>query len=202
MGTQAHTLARAYLQGHQGWVRRLIGQYAPEHPLRMSFMAWYVWSVQHELAPLFTERLVVSRKERYAGRLDYYGWVTWEIDKKMVRRLDVLDWKTSNALRKNMELQPPAYRQPLVDEGRRVDGCAIVRFGTKQPGVHNKTVVRDLADRQDLLYERFLDAKRLFDWLRRYPKAPKKPLETLSTKTAQKGRHSGLKGALAMKGWQ
>jgi len=136
------------------------------------YESFKLWAKERNFTPIANEVAVWSDKHGYKGTLDCIGYVDG--------RLELIDWKTSNAIQKGYRLQTTAYWSALretwtIDETRfnpfELQGIRIVRFG----GRSNKdTQIKDLVKYEELIidgqetidedFDAFLAAKKLYDW--------------------------------------
>ena len=86
--------------------------------------AFLDWLHSHQVDPINTERMVLSRRWYYAGTVDFFGRIDEE--------LCVLDFKTSSGFYIEMPLQLAAYAIALEEElGLKIDKGLIVRLDKK-----------------------------------------------------------------------
>ena len=98
-----------------------------------------------------TEEKVYNREHKYAGTVDAVG--------RIGGNLCVMDFKTSNAIRKEYYLQVSAYAKAIEDiYGEPVDVCYILRFD-KKSGEFQEKAVDPYAH-----WDAFLAAKQLHHW--------------------------------------
>lgn len=112
------------------------------------------WLEQHDIRPLHVEKKLYSRKYGYAGTVDFVGL----IDGKMF----VADFKTSNSIYPEMQLQTAAYAMALREEypDLKIDARAIIRF-SKEDGSFEFCELPNQQVRDELA---FLSALSLHQW--------------------------------------
>lgn len=97
--------------------------------------AFLMWSVAHNVRWIMAERVVYSRKYKYAGTLDGLARVDSCSDplccnRVFKDRLSIVDHKTSNGLYLEYKLQTAAYWQAISEElGLNIEDRWINRFG-------------------------------------------------------------------------
>lgn len=115
-----------------------------------------------------TEKAVYSHDYKYAGTLDWEGFVTEKGERKLVR----IDWKTSNYFYPEYDLQLSAYEMAEREDGKpSADELWVVRFGTQTKrgySIHKVTV-----EKMEFHFETFLMFNNM--WRRLNPTA--KPFE-------------------------
>lgn len=122
IGSQVHRMVEWWLRKNHGQ------QVGPEPPLSpdaaVAFVKFEEWAIGQHLIPGFLEVPVWSVKYRYAGTLDFYGWLR--------KTPVVLDWKTSSAVYLEHHLQVASYMHALRELKQGVPKTAfIVRFPKK-----------------------------------------------------------------------
>ncbi len=116
-GTQAHTLIEDIIQGVEPEIPPEMG------PVVENFTAWR-WNAGLDIR--FTETMVHSAKYRYAGTMDAVAYRNGKVV--------ALDWKTSNGLYPEYDLQVAAYAKALEEmTGEPVSEAWAVRFGKTKP---------------------------------------------------------------------
>lgn len=159
IGSQVHAMVEWWLRKNHGQV---VG---PEPPLSpeaaVAFVKFEEWAISEKLVPGYLEVPVWSVKYKYAGTLDFYGWLG--------RTPVVLDWKTSSGIFPEYHLQVASYMQALREMKQGQPKTAfIVRF-PKKPGEAMEIVeVVDWKAR----FKEFLKVRAMFDvwyaWERAY----------------------------------
>lgn len=101
------------------------------------FIAFENWAVKYKPETIWAEKAVVSHEHKYAGTLDWFGWITPPAKKgaKPKRQLAYIDWKTSNNLWVEYDIQLCAYERAAIEMGNKeADILAVVQLGnnTKQ----------------------------------------------------------------------
>lgn len=110
------TIVHSYVQGK---AENLDPTYIePEY--RPYYEAFLKFLKDHELAPIFQERTVHNHHWKYAGRLDFYGY----LDGIPV----LIDFKTSKSLRAEYGLQLAAYKECLTNLGYPVQATYILHL--------------------------------------------------------------------------
>lgn len=176
VGSNVHALIRWSLTHKPVDISRL----EPSNLIRIGYQAWEIWATRHLLRPILAEQYLLHPGYLYAGTMDFYGWVSTCDNPKCcgvagIERLEVIDWKTSKSLRKKEQMQVPAYANVLMAHGFPVNGVRLLRIGNVDPdGELLGTQSKDLTDQFDFLFQRFLDAKRLFEWMKTPPRSTPK----------------------------
>jgi hypothetical protein len=148
------------------WLRKNHGQVVgPEPPLSadaaVAFVTFEEWATGEKLVPGFLEQPVWSVKYRYAGTLDFYGWLG--------RVPVVLDWKTSSAVFPEHHLQVASYMHALREMRQGQPKTSfIVRFPKRAGEAMEIVEVMDWRQR----FREFLKVRAMFDvwyaWERAY----------------------------------
>lgn len=162
IGSQVHALIEWTLKGE------LCHKVGPSPRIsdkaQWAFMAWEDWRKKVELKPIFVEQTVWSKEWGYAGTLDLLA----EVEGK----LTVLDWKTGKAVYDESYLQNAAYRRAIreMKHGDPLQGI-IVRLPKVEtdPEFEAVTVPFD----EDWLFQRFINAMRLWEAMREMENARK-----------------------------
>ena len=116
-----------------------------------SINAFREWVKETKIEWVSTEEKVYNREHKYAGTVDAVG--------RIGGNLCVMDFKTSNAIRKEYYLQVSAYAKAIEDiYGEPVDVCYILRFD-KKSGEFQEKAVDPYAH-----WDAFLAAKQLHHW--------------------------------------
>lgn len=127
LGTAVHALVEYE-------VRVMLGEKpkAPDVPdeARYIFSGWEEWAKAAEFEPVAAEFQVYSRNHLpYAGTPDVLGWARPLVGgKRGERALLLIDWKTSNGLYYEHNIQNAAYRAALIEMGvlgAPVDGLLV-----------------------------------------------------------------------------
>ena len=114
LGTRVHNAIDAYIMGT-----------APvlDPDAQKGFNNFMSWIKEQDLELIAGDTTVASVVYGYGGRLD-------AIARKKSGHLELLDWKTSNALRDEYPLQVAAYAQAFKETyGLPINGATVVRFG-------------------------------------------------------------------------
>lgn len=100
---------------------------------------------------IFTEKTVYSTKHRFAGTLDTVLELT------SGRRV-LVDFKTSNFIAPEFDLQLKAYKMALEEMGEKTDGCAILHL--KDNGTYS--FIESDGD-----FDAFLACLKLYNWMKK-----------------------------------
>ncbi len=93
------------------------------------FIAFKNFADKYKPETVWAERAVISHTHKYAGTLDWHGYIT--DPKTQERKLAYLDWKTSNNLWTEYDVQLCAYERAAMEMGgTEGDILAIVQLGT------------------------------------------------------------------------
>ncbi len=84
-------------------------------------LSFLEWEKEHKLEPVILEIPLVSDIYGYGGTPDFIGLVNG--------RLELLDFKTSNAIWDSNFYQLAAYRQIAIEHGHKVERARILRIG-------------------------------------------------------------------------
>ncbi len=84
-------------------------------------VTFHEWLTTHELKPIILETPLVSDIYGYGGTPDFVGHVNGE--------LELLDFKTGNALYNDYHYQVAAYRQLLHENGHDIKRARLLRVG-------------------------------------------------------------------------
>jgi len=103
------------------------------------------------VVPILQETVVYSHKYKFAGRMDFYGTLQRQGQKKRV----LIDFKTSNFLKSEYGLQLAAYKHCLETMGYPVDETYILHL--RSHGFYEFV-------KFDEPLERFVWARKLFSW--------------------------------------
>lgn len=124
------------------------------------------WASERNFEPIAHEVPIWSDKHGYRGTLDCIG--------KVDGRLEVIDWKTSNAIRLGYRLQTAAYWYGYKEScpaPEAVQGIRIVRFGgrsDKESQVKDEVAYDELIidgeEEISIDFNAFRSAKLLYDW--------------------------------------
>lgn len=117
------TMAHSWVEQHIKWVMGLGTK--PEEVVNASvnnaIQAFLKWEKEHDVVYLATEKLVYSKKGKYAGQLD--------IEAKVDGELCILDNKTSSGIYLEMEYQTAGYQIAREEEGgKKYDARWILRL--------------------------------------------------------------------------
>jgi hypothetical protein len=167
LGTKVHALIE-----HR--VREMLGTPEAQNPYPMQcatdealyvFSGWEEWAREVEFVPIATEFPVFSYRHLYAGSPDVLAWVR--------RALELVDWKTSNGIYKEMFLQNAAYRRALIDMGVLKENIPgrLVRL-PKEPtdplvtagSIEDEPVT---LEGDDIRYAVFLHLRGMFEWVKK-----------------------------------
>lgn len=161
IGTEVHARIEWELRNDMAWP---VGE-KPElfGPALVAFNAWREWRDDAELEVSRIENVVHSDTHKYAGTMDWLGYITHEGE-----RIRVLgDWKTGRALYPEASLQNAAYVAAALELGLTeapTHGC-LVRL-PKVAGDGFEVKVIPWAE-QAALFGVFLNALALWRWLER-----------------------------------
>ncbi len=141
------------------------------------YKSFELWASERNFEPIANEVPIWSDKHGFKGTLDCIGYVDG--------RLELIDWKTSNAIDLSYRMQTSAYwyglreswPMPVIGQENvpynpfTLQGIRIVRFGGRSD---KETQVKDLVKYEELIidgdteiaedFNAFLAAKRLYDW--------------------------------------
>jgi hypothetical protein len=146
-GTQAHGYIESILLGRKGTIPKAF------ETVIDSFLDW---KDQFQLEITLAEQMVYSLQHQYAGSMDAVA--------THQGCLVALDWKTSNGLYREYDLQVAAYAQALHEmTGQPVEQAWVVRFGKKEAEFECRQV-KDL----DQCFEGFKGALALWRTLNAY----------------------------------
>jgi len=124
------------------------------------------WCNTYKPEPKETEKIVWSKKYKYAGTLDFIGLITIKENKTKVQTRAVIDWKTSKGIYREYELQLASYWEAIKEEEENQSGqmpiLYIVQLGVNKCG-YRVVEVDNATDK----VEQFLNLKKTFDYL--YP---------------------------------
>jgi hypothetical protein len=124
--------------------------------------AFRVWQEKAKFAPTATEKLVYSRKHGYAGTADLIG--------SLNGRLALFDIKTGRSVYPEYKLQLAAYAVAWGEmTGHFAEVCANLHFRNNAVVQANTFTASELFP----LFQTFLAAKQLFDWLWPYSESKK-----------------------------
>lgn len=120
LGTRVHALIDRWIAGERGFT-----MFADE---QVAFANFELFVKSKGLRFIFGDLAVASRRYKYGGRLDALAM--------MGKKLVLLDWKTSNAIRDDYALQVAGYRQALLETwGMKAERAIVVRFDKVDPNV-------------------------------------------------------------------
>lgn len=152
-GTQAHSVIEKILKDDMGAVTVLMDR-APT-PVQKAVGSFLRWRDKTKFEVIKTESVVHSKKFGYAGTVDAIG--------KTVNGITLGDWKTSKRIYAEYSLQTVAYKYAAEEmSGEQIPNVMIFRFG-KDGSFEDYTVP---AMSHPDLFDRFIDAKRLWEWQR------------------------------------
>lgn len=150
-----------------------------------SIEAFLEWVYRHKVRTLFTEKICASKRFKFAGRNDWFGFVD--------DRLTVADWKSSKRLYDPYRLQLAGYARAIKEEIAYTKyisvGSKKVSFPYDQP--IDRMVVRlgkdgvleynHLVDKKELKSDitALLHATSLYRWIWRNDNTSKKKLAAL-----------------------
>lgn len=83
--------------------------------------SFYEWEKAHKLEPIMLEFPLVSDIYGYGGTPDFVGLVDGQ--------LEIIDFKTGNAIYNDYLYQVSAYRQLAIERGYKVNRARILRIG-------------------------------------------------------------------------
>lgn len=148
-GRQAHAIIEGILRD-----QLVLLADCPE-PVRLAVESFLDWHKRSRFRVIKTESLVYSERFRYAGTLDAVG--------ETVDGVTLLDWKTSRAIYPEYKLQAVAYKNACEEmTGESIKKVMICRFG--KDGSFEDYTIPDIQHPD--LFDRFIDAKRLWEWQR------------------------------------
>jgi len=154
-GKQAHSIIENILKRDEPvtdtvWL-------APETPAPVvnAVNQFVGWRQKTDFKIIRAESMIYSKKFGYAGTCDAIGETKYGVT--------LLDWKTSKGIYPEYSLQTVAYKYAAEEmSSERIPNIMICRFG-KDGSFEDYTVPqRQHPD----LFDRFIDAKRLWEWQR------------------------------------
>lgn len=119
MGTLAHALIQAHLQGDK--VNTDLFSPIQVDLAENAVLSFYEWASRHKIEPIICEIPMVSEKRRYGGTVDCYCM----LDGKPT----LLDFKTGKAIYDEYFVQTSAHKELLLKHGHPVDEIKILRVG-------------------------------------------------------------------------
>lgn len=123
-------------------------------PARIAVEAFKAWALEVQLKPILIERVVFSKRHRYAGTLDLLARVNGE--------LVTIDFKTGKAVYAEAHLQAAAYGAALAEMGYTTPARALIVRLPKVAGDPPVEVV-PVPDAPTLLPV-FLATRALWEW--------------------------------------
>lgn len=152
-GTQAHKIIELILKGETtAWATKM--ECAAEQ-VKKAVESFMRWRDREKFEPIKTESVLHSKKLGFAGTADVIG--------KTRNGITLGDWKTSKAIYPEYSLQTVAYKYAAEEmTGEKIPNIVIYRFG-KDGSFEDYTVPQ--ISHPDL-FDRFIDAKRLWEWQR------------------------------------
>jgi hypothetical protein len=148
IGTCAHLLVQCHLSGEEPD----LSAFSPDtiSQAENSLISFYEWEKSHTIKPILLEKALVSERYRFGGSLDLYG----EIDGKFW----LCDLKTGKGIYDEYAIQLSAYRQLLLENGYRVDGCRIIRIGRDATeGFEDRVYGSNAMDKQFEIFRRLVE---------------------------------------------
>jgi hypothetical protein len=164
IGSQAHALIEWNL-------RKELGQKVGDQPFigdkaTWAFMAYEDWRKSAGIKPLMIEQTIWSHKHGYAGTIDLCA------DVKEFGALAVIDWKTGKAIYEEALLQNAAYVQALIEMGHapstNVYGMIVRLPKLETDPEFEVRVIKP--EEQAELFQAFLSAKRLWEFIQKHSK--------------------------------
>ena len=148
IGTLIHHLVECDVKG----VEPVLGDYTANQIeiARGAFTKWVGWRESVDFKLLGSELQLVSDSLKVGGTCDIYA----EVNGKKT----VLDVKTSKACYSEHRTQCIAYKNLLIENGREVDECRIIRIGRNE----NEGFDNILVGGHDLHWKRFLACLELY----------------------------------------
>ncbi len=151
IGSEVHHAIDKYLK--TGAKTKLKGE------AKNAFNAFLIWEKEVDLKPVDTEVTVWSDELRYAGTLDFVGYINGE--------LCIADWKTSSGIYPENALQLSAYREAFEERSQKTFAVPLttakkmylVRLDKKT----GKPQIKIFEDSPDL-FKTFLAAKQIWEW--------------------------------------
>ncbi len=121
------------------WVEQWIKGEKPEMPederVVNGITAFLKFQKEHKIKWLETERIIYSKKKKYAGILDAIGI--------MDGKLTLIDFKSSSGIYDEMRFQVAGYKLAYEEEtGKKIDQSIIVKFG-KETGDFEVKILDD-----------------------------------------------------------
>jgi genome maintenance exonuclease 1 len=123
-------------------------------PALIAVQAFKAWALRVSLKPVLVERIVYSKKHRYAGTLDLLA--------RVEGRLTMIDFKTGKAVYDEAHLQAAAYAAALEEMGYREPAASLIVRLPKVAGDPPVEVV-PVPPRAALLPV-FLATRQLWEW--------------------------------------
>ena len=125
---------KACISGKEERRHELLAKLPDDERSASACMASIGWMHDHRVEWVSTERKAYSRKYGYAGTMDGMAWVYSCSNpaccpEPFDKRLSLVDWKTSNALRLDYFYQRAAYWQAYEEEtGETIEDSWIIRL--------------------------------------------------------------------------
>jgi hypothetical protein len=119
IGTITHLRILCHLKG----IEPDLSEYAPADVKQSDncMLSFTEWNKSHKLEPITLEVPWTSDIYNYGGTADYLGLVNG--------RLEIIDFKTGNALYGEYSIQLAAYRQLAQELGHKVEHARLLRIG-------------------------------------------------------------------------
>lgn len=150
-GTRAHGIIEKVLKGEIRQEEAII--MAGAEPVEKAIQAFLKWWNDNDFQVLKSESIVYSGKFQYAGTCD----VILKNDEGII----LGDFKTSRSIWPEYSLQTVAYKYAAEEmSGQKIQKVMIFRFG--KDGSFQDYTVPNL--KHPDLFDRFIDAKRLWEW--------------------------------------
>jgi len=110
----------------------------------LCFEKFREWYSENDIEFILSEAVFVSEEYKYGGTIDFYC--------KLNGKYALVDFKTSKAVYSEHFIQLAAYEQLLVENGREVDGCRILRIGRDEDEGFEELVRNDLTNQFLMFY--------------------------------------------------
>lgn len=154
IGTQAHKWIESHIAAQQ------LFEPAPDLPtdelVRACVEKFLAWEMNNHVQYIESERKIYSLKHGYAGTLDCIAILN---DKRVL-----LDFKTSNGLYPEYNIQTAAYQMAYEEEvNHSIEGRVLLRIGKEDGSFEDKPLPRCEADLSD---QAFLHCLGLYSWLK------------------------------------
>ncbi len=122
IGTLAHLMVLNYFKG----IDSTYSDYSKDDidKAENCLISFYSWVKENRIEPICVEEQFISEMYGYGGTVDLYC--------KFNGVLTLVDFKTSKAIYEEMFYQVAAYRQLLIEAGKKVLQARILRIGREE----------------------------------------------------------------------